>query len=108
MSKNSNKGKALIALLTGAAIGAGMGILFAPEKGKKTRKKIKRKVDDTSHEISARVSKATDELSKTAEKKKRDFDRNLDDAVSAMSSKADSIISTVEGKLKEYTKKSSK
>lgn len=107
MSETSNKGKALIALLTGAAIGAGIGILFAPEKGIKTRKKIKRKVDETSHEIANRVSKASDELSATAEKKKRDFDRKLDDAVAAMSSKADNIISSVEGKLKDYSKKSS-
>jgi len=104
MSENSNTGKALLALITGVAIGAGIGILFAPEKGTKTRKKIKQKVDDTSYEISTRLSKAKDDLSRTADKKKREFDRTLDDAVSAMSSKADNIISTVEKKLKEYSK----
>ncbi|HEX8269252.1 MAG TPA: YtxH domain-containing protein [Flavobacterium sp.] len=38
MSKNSSKG--IAALLLGAAIGAGIGLLFAPEKGKTTRGKI--------------------------------------------------------------------
>jgi len=35
----SKVGNALAALLVGAAIGAGVGILFAPDEGKKTRKR---------------------------------------------------------------------
>jgi gas vesicle protein len=35
-----NGGKILSALIIGAAIGAGIGILFAPDKGSETRKKI--------------------------------------------------------------------
>ena len=37
MSKTSNT---ILALVTGAAIGAGLGLLYAPESGDKTRKKI--------------------------------------------------------------------
>ena len=37
MNKN---GKIFVALLAGAAAGAAAGLLFAPEKGKDTRKKI--------------------------------------------------------------------
>ena len=37
----NNTGNTLLALLAGAAVGAGIGILFAPDKGSKTRKKIK-------------------------------------------------------------------
>lgn len=36
MSNDSSN--VMLALLTGAAIGAGFGILYAPEKGTKTRK----------------------------------------------------------------------
>ncbi len=103
----SNKGKALLTLLAGAAIGAGLGILYAPEKGTKTRKKIKHKVDDASHDMAERLSHAKDEMAKTVEQKKHDFDRKLDEAMSSMSSKADGIISSVEGKLKKLNKKSS-
>jgi gas vesicle protein len=35
-----NAGKVLLAVLTGAAVGATLGILFAPNKGSKTRKII--------------------------------------------------------------------
>ena len=39
----SNTGKILVALAAGAAIGMIGGILFAPDKGTETRKKIKEK-----------------------------------------------------------------
>ena len=38
---SNHNGNTLLALVTGVAIGAGVGILFAPEKGTKTRSKIK-------------------------------------------------------------------
>ena len=43
---SNNTGNVLVALLAGAAIGAGIGILFAPDKGSKTRGKIKDGYDD--------------------------------------------------------------
>jgi gas vesicle protein len=40
MSNKTSNG--IIALLAGAAIGVGLGILFAPDKGSKPEKKLKR------------------------------------------------------------------
>ncbi len=41
-----NTGKLLLGVIAGAAIGAALGVLFAPEKGSVTRKKISRKGED--------------------------------------------------------------
>lgn len=42
MSKKSGLGK----FIGGLALGAGLGILFAPDKGENTRRVLKKKVDD--------------------------------------------------------------
>ncbi len=102
---STDTGNVLLALLTGAAIGAGIGILYAPDEGKETRRKIKRKVEDTSHDLSERISHAKDELTKTAAEKKQAFEGRLEDVVSNMSYRADDIIAGLERKLEELKKK---
>ncbi|MFT4833104.1 MAG: gas vesicle protein [Psychroserpens sp.] len=104
---SDNTGNTLLALLTGAAIGIGVGILYAPEEGKKTRKKIKKKAMDTKHDVTDRISHLTEELSKTADAKKADFEQTLDKTISSMSYKADDIIVTLEKKLEELRQKNS-
>lgn len=102
---SSDSGSILLALLTGAAIGAGVGILYAPDKGDKTRKKIRKTAQKTRDDIALRVNNAADELTKTAEAKKVDFERKLEDTISNMSYKADDIIVTLEKKLEDLRKK---
>ncbi|MFT6838926.1 MAG: gas vesicle protein [Sediminicola sp.] len=101
---NSNE-NILLALLTGAAIGAGVGILYAPEKGSETRLKIKQKAMDTTHDLTDRLKHAKEELTKTADAKKIAFEEKLDDVLSNMSYKADEIIAGLERKLEELKKK---
>lgn len=45
MSKEGNS-RIVLGLLAGAAIGSLLGVLFAPDKGSETRKKIRKKAED--------------------------------------------------------------
>lgn len=101
----NDSGNVLLALITGAAIGAGIGILYAPDEGKETRRKIKRKIEDTSHDMTERIAHAKDELTKSAKEKKDVFDRKLDEAISTMNYRADVIIESLERKLEDLKKK---
>jgi gas vesicle protein len=101
----NDSGNTLLALLTGAAIGAGIGILYAPDKGTKTRKRIKKKAMETSDDISSRIIHAKEELTKTAEAKKVDFEQKLEETISNMSYKADDIITALEKKLADLKSK---
>lgn len=55
--KNGKLGM-LLALLAGATIGAGLGILYAPRKGRKTRKKIKNSFKDSKTSVSGLIQDA--------------------------------------------------
>lgn len=101
----SDTGNILLAVLAGAAVGAGVGILFAPDKGSNTRKKIKEKVDETRHDLTDRITSAKEELTRTAKEKREAFEDKLEDALSHMSYKADEIIVGLEHKLEELRKK---
>jgi gas vesicle protein len=46
-----NTGKILLALTCGAAIGAALGVLFAPGKGSETRKKLSDTASDWSDQL---------------------------------------------------------
>ncbi|ASO04858.1 YtxH-like protein [Arenibacter algicola] len=101
----NDSGNTLLALLTGAAIGAGIGILYAPDKGTKTRKRIKKKAMETTDDLTSRISHAKEELTKTAEAKKIDFEQKLEETISNMSYKADDIIIALEKKLADLKNK---
>lgn len=59
MNQNS---KILLALLAGAAAGAALGILFAPDKGSETRKKIGEKLDDLMDEAGETVGSLKEQI----------------------------------------------
>lgn len=58
-----DSGKVLGALLLGAAAGAALGLLFAPEKGTEMRKKIMETGDDLIGELSDKIEEGKKALS---------------------------------------------
>jgi len=62
--KNNN---VLLGILGGVAVGAALGILFAPAKGSETRKKIADKGNDLKDNFKDSLSKLTDKISKSVE-----------------------------------------
>lgn len=51
MEESNSTGKLIGAVLLGAAIGAALGILFAPDKGSETRKKLVKGLHDLADEV---------------------------------------------------------
>jgi gas vesicle protein len=63
--------KVILGVLGGLAAGAILGILFAPEKGERTRKKIKTKGIDYADELKYHYDETTNNLSKKYNSLKR-------------------------------------
>lgn len=67
-----SSGKIILGVLFGAAAGALAGILFAPAKGTKTRKRILRKGEDYVDTLKDKFEKVKEEVSDYAEKVKEE------------------------------------
>ena len=64
-------GKFVSGLLMGVAIGALAGILFAPDKGSKTRKKLRRQSDDLKEKLNDMVDDMTEKYEQVMDKSKK-------------------------------------
>jgi gas vesicle protein len=58
-----SKGKVLLGVLAGVAIGAALGVLFAPDKGWNTRKRITKKGEDLTNDLRDKFEEFLDSIS---------------------------------------------
>ena len=98
MSKSSNT---LLALVLGGAIGAAAGILYAPEKGTKTRKDLSKKAKKEQEKLVKQLKETRESLTDNAQQAKLSFEEKLNSTISTESHKADDVIATLESKLAE-------
>ena len=102
----SNKtGNTLIAVLAGIAIGAGVGILYAPEKGSTTRKKVKKGLDDAKNDLHQKYDTVSAQVSDKITVTKFDLEESYQDLVSNISHKTEDVISFLENKLADLKKR---
>jgi gas vesicle protein len=64
MENSNNTGKVIGALLVGAAVGAALGILFAPAKGSETRKKLAGTAEDYTDALKEKFEQFIEEAKK--------------------------------------------
>jgi len=68
-----SSGKVLLGLLAGIAVGATLGILFAPDKGSSTRKKISKKSEAYAEELESKFNDFIESLTEKFETAKEDL-----------------------------------
>lgn len=90
-----------LGILLGVAIGAGIGILVAPDKGSKTRGKIRGKVDEAKSDIGTKY----DALKKKSHKHAEDAYKDL---VSDLAGKSEDVVTFLEEKLAALKKEIAK
>jgi len=115
----SNNGNTALGILLGAAAGATLGILFAPDKGSETRKRI----SDEANSTKERIAKSAEELKETIAtnasslksnvmstvgSKKHSVAQQIDAIITEGSYKADDVISGLEKKLADLKAKNKK
>jgi gas vesicle protein len=104
---SSSTGNILIAVLAGAVVGAGIGILLAPDKGAAIRQKLKDNLGKGKDDLMDKYHELAQLLHRKAENAGDNIGDFLDNAISSGVHEKDELISLLEEKL-ELLKKGAK
>ncbi|MCB4797501.1 YtxH domain-containing protein [Neotamlana laminarinivorans] len=86
-------------LILGTLIGAGLGVLLAPDKGKITRDKLKKEGGNIKDKITEDFTEVTEDLSKAAASGKDKFKEDLKGFAKKASYKTEDAITFLEKQL---------
>ena len=98
--KTMSTGKVLLGLLAGIAAGATLGILFAPESGASTRKKISRKGQDYVDELEGKFNEYVDVVSKKYESVKGEMTQMAENGKARMDHTASEASAAVKSNMR--------
>ena len=93
----SHFGKSLLAFACGVGLGAAVGILFAPDKGTKTRKKIMKKTKD----LSDAVCEKLESIIESAEEVVEELKENASNYIHTKEKMVEDAITNEENKFKK-------
>jgi gas vesicle protein len=91
------KSNVVMGVLAGVAVGALLGILFAPDKGTNTRKKIYRKGEVVVEDLQEKAHKLSEKASHLAAKASRLVDK-VNESVSNVKSQAHDVVENAKSK----------
>lgn len=103
MSKNT--GNTLVALATGAVIGAGLALLYAPQSGEKTRKQLAKEAKNAKKALEDKYEETSSQLSDFAQKTKEQLEKKLESTFSKAKTKTDEVLASMESELAALKKK---
>ncbi len=101
----SNNGNTVLGILAGTAVGAVLGILFAPDKGSETRKRISEEAAAKRDIAASKASEWRDSMADSLATQKTNLNDQVESIVSNASYKAEDVITTLESKLKDLKAK---
>lgn len=99
-----NTSNAILGIISGAAIGVGIGILFAPKKGEDTREMISEQAKEVKNTIQRQCKNTTSRLTTSARKSLSEFENSLDDTLYNANDKADVVVVALQKRLDELLK----
>ena len=105
---DNNTGNTLLAVIVGSAIGAALGILYAPDKGENTRKFIADQAAATRDSLSESALDLKNRVASKISEEKETLDTRVESLVTDISYKTEDVISTLEEKLAELKAKNKK
>ena len=91
MENLNNTGKVIGALLVGALIGAAAGVLFAPDKGGRTRSKLVRNTKYMAEDIQSRINEEINSLRSKVDELSTMAETKVDEIISAIKPKVDGL-----------------
>ena len=98
----------LLGLTAGTVVGVGLGILFAPDEGKNTRKKIKDSLRDKSDEFKEQLDNLTESVREKSLELKGSLEEKIDRLFSKSSNKSEDMIAILEKKLASLKEEAAK